>query len=624
MSFDGNNTNGEIRARIPDFSTTLENSDNDDDDENSTRRPSIPPSRGASPRSNHHDQYDNESLPPTPVAPRSPSQPETPLTPLSSTSDQNDQEMNDGLSQEGPVEPPENNDNNENDDELEDNNNHLSSAEGADTVIRGTDVNVHTVVNVFTEFLRHFRSLEQARRSNRRRTDNNDNDDDNDSIGDDSSLLSENEPPPLYLSKLEALASPSSNDYVNMPHAGRNNSAASLELDARHLYFHNQACQRLYHQLTAYPAELIPLFDSCCEKEVANLGNHNLSIQVRPYNLRNVSHLRTLDPIHMDSLVGVQGMIVRTSPILPDLRVAHFSCTLCGHNMQVAVDAGRIAEPSGKCPGCNANASSSFQLVHNRSVYADKQCVRLQETPDQVPAGHTPASCLLFAFDDLCDQVVPGDRVEVTAILRAQPVRTHPKLSKMRTLYKTYLDVVHYRKITGMGTNCHSHSQDGPKWSPERITQLQELSRQPDIYQKLVQSLAPSIWELDDMKKGVLCQLFGGNSGYTQEDNTSEDSWLDGDDHDELGNGRHPKISSKTHKRGDINILLCGDPGTSKSQLLSAVNKMSQRGVYTSGKGSSAVGLTASVVRDPETRDLVLESGALVLSDLGICCIDEL
>ena len=80
---------------------------------------------------------------------------------------------------------------------------------------------------------------------------------------------------------------------------------------------------------------------------------------------------------------------------------------------------------------------------------------------------------------------------------------------------------------------------------------------------------------------------------------------------------------ARVHQRGDINILLCGDPGTSKSQLLSYVHKITPRGIYTSGKGSSAVGLTASVVRDPETRDMVLESGALVLSDNGICCIDE-
>ena len=100
--------------------------------------------------------------------------------------------------------------------------------------------------------------------------------------------------------------------------------------------------------------------------------------------------------------------------------------------------------------------------------------------------------------------------------------------------------------------------------------------------------------------------------------NYAENNWLD----DEEGTDENGERRNK--KRADVNILLCGDPGTSKSQLLSYVHKLSTRGVYTSGKGSSAVGLTASVVRDPESKDLVLESGALVLSDLGICCIDEL
>jgi len=114
----------------------------------------------------------------------------------------------------------------------------------------------------------------------------------------------------------------------------------------------------------------------------------------------------------------------------------------------------------------------------------------------------------------------------------------------------------------------------------------------------LVDAVAPSIYENEDVKKGILCQLFGGVS------KTFSNS----------GRGRF---------RGEINILLCGDPSTAKSQLLQYVHKLAPRGIYTSGKGSSAVGLTVYVTKDPETREIVLESGALVLSDRGICCIDE-
>ncbi|KAK6916611.1 MCM domain, partial [Dillenia turbinata] len=144
---------------------------------------------------------------------------------------------------------------------------------------------------------------------------------------------------------------------------------------------------------------------------------------------------------------------------------------------------------------------------------------------------------------------------------------------------------------------------DAPVDHEDKVEQLKELSKQPDIYERLTWSLAPNIWELDDVKKGLLCQLFGGNA---------------------------LKLPSGASFRGDINVLLVGDPGTSKSLLLSYIHKLSPRGIYTSGRGSSAVGLTAYVTKDPETGNciilsflLVLESGALVLSDRGICCIDE-
>jgi DNA replication licensing factor MCM4 len=353
--------------------------------------------------------------------------------------------------------------------------------------------------------------------------------------------------------------------------------------------------------------------------------------------------------------------------VIPDLKMAYFSCVICGDVQTRQIERGRIAEPT-RCPQCSTK--HSYQIQHNRGAYADKQLVRVQETPDKVPAGQTPASVTAFCFDDLVDSVQPGDKVEITGVLRAQPVRVHPRISKVKSVYKTYVDVIHFRRVAGTeseqdkhnlaetaaisasGTDTRAASSSGSArtaasrlraWTPQRIAQLKELSQDPDIYTKLTRSLAPSIWELDNVKKGVLCMLFGGNhvrvkdgngkrcrrnrsstgdnrrlSSASRNNDDDEDSWLD-DDLD----GDATDRTAALHKRGDINILLCGDPGTSKSQLLTYVHKLSHRGVYTSGKGSSAVGLTASVVRDPETRDLVLESGALVLSDQGICCIDE-
>jgi DNA replication licensing factor MCM4 len=413
-----------------------------------------------------------------------------------------------------------------------------------------------------------------------------------------------------------------------------------------HIYYHSQECQRFYYQLVEYPMELVPLMDLVVQRELKRLaamqdlnqddGDWPIPrVQVRPYNLRKVSNLRCLDPASMDCLLSIRGMIVRASPIIPDLKVAHFACTICGHDVQVTVDRGRIDEPT-TCPQCTCR--NSYALQHNRSIFGDKQMVRIQETPDEVPAGQTPASVVTFCFDDLVDAVKPGDRVEVTGVHRAQPRKVNPKISKVKSVYKTYVDVIHFRRITGMDSakkddDAANASRTGMsvRFTQERIQELLELSKSPDIYTQLTTSLAPSIWELDDVKKGVLCMMFGGNSkrvktGTAERKQDREnrmdddDSWDEGAAADEE---EEDEADTKLNKRGDINILLCGDPGTSKSQLLSYVNKLSSRGVYTSGKGSSAVGLTASVVRDPETRELVLESGALVLSDLGICCIDE-
>ena len=520
---------------------------------------------------------------------------------------------------------------------------------------------------------------------------------------------------PVYIHKLEQIMlrgqSDSTPDSLTSSAANAGTGrvgVASLDLDALHLYFHSPECQRLYGWLADYPSEIVPLMDILLGRELETLrdkirlqqeealaeGEANGDedaieaatgilellpdvlprIQVRPFHLRNLSHMRSLDPNAIDTLLSIRGMVVRTSPVIPDLKVAFFQCSICGNTDQVTIDRGRIAEPT-QCPTCHVK--HGYSLVHNRCYFSDKQMVRVQETPDEVPAGETPASIVVFAYDDLVDAVRPGDRVEVTGVFRAQARRVNPKITKVKSVYKTYVDAIHFRKVAtnstkerevavntsatnkktadstdGTGKENQQQQQsrsgradevtDGSRFSPERIAELEELSKQPDVYDQLVKALAPSIWEMDDVKKGVLCMLFGGNSRKVKKGTAQrrrnrekalqarremmdEDGIMEDDEPELEEDGEEDDDGSnlKLNKRGDINILLVGDPGTSKSQLLGYVHKLSPRGVYTSGKGSSAVGLTASVVRDPETRELVMESGALVLSDLGICCIDE-
>jgi DNA replication licensing factor MCM4 len=292
------------------------------------------------------------------------------------------------------------------------------------------------------------------------------------------------------------------------------------------------------------------------------------------------------------------------------MKEAFFKCQVCSHTTKVDIDRGRILEPT-KCPRPICDSPNSMQIVHNRSGFIDKQVIKLQETPDSVPAGQTPHSVSMCAYDELVDFCKAGDRVEVTGIFKASPVRVNPRQRTQKSIFKTYIDVLHIQKVDKkrMGIDVSTIEQDASeelsggvpevrKISEEEEEKIKATAARHDIYELLSRSLAPSVYEMDDVKKGILLQLFGGTNKSFEK-------------------GGSPKY------RGDINVLLCGDPSTSKSQILMYVHKIAPRGVYTSGKGSSAVGLTAYVTRDPESRQLVLESGALVLSDGGVCCIDE-
>lgn len=330
---------------------------------------------------------------------------------------------------------------------------------------------------------------------------------------------------------------------------------------------------------------------------------------VRPFALDEVTNMRDLNPSDMDKLISIKGLVIRTTPVIPDMKQAFFRCNVCNHSVVVGLDRGKIREPT-VCPRPRCESKNSMQIIHNRCEFEDKQVIKLQETPDSVPAGQTPHSVSICVYNELVDFCKAGDRVVITGIYRVSPVRVNPRMRTVKSVFKTFVDVVHIAKVDDkrMGTDPSilddqpndpaNNLEETRKITPELEEKIKATGARPDIYDLLSHSLAPSIFEHDDVKKGILLQMFGGTNKTFQK-------------------GGSPKY------RGDINVLLCGDPSTAKSQLLRYVHKIAPRGIYTSGKGSSAVGLTAYVSRDPETRQLVLESGALVLSDGGVCCIDE-
>ena len=451
-------------------------------------------------------------------------------------------------------------------------------------------------------------------------------------------------------------------EYYNMLQNMRAAGINGLNLDARNLKAY-PATLKLWHQLQGYPQEIIPLMDQTlkdvmvelAQKEMRELQrNHATSAsrarngssvpplptsdlgstpgpsashqpddipdlveeaevrnwKVAVFGLDKTVNMRELDPADIDKLVSIKGLVIRTTPVIPDMKEAFFKCSVCDHTLYVTIDRGKIAEPT-QCPRQACKSKDGMQIVHNRCVFADKQVIKLQETPDSVPDGQTPHSVSLCCYDELVDVCKAGDRIEVTGIFRSNAVRVNPRQRTIRSLFKTYIDVLHVQKVDKrkVGIDASTIEQElaeqvaGDAEQIRRITaeeevKIKETAGRADIYDLLSRSLAPSIHELDDVKKGILLQLFGGTNKSFEK-------------------GGSPKY------RGDVNILLCGDPSTAKSQLLQYVHKIAPRGVYTSGKGSSAVGLTAYVTRDPESKQLVLESGALVLSDGGVCCIDE-
>ncbi|XP_028831134.1 DNA replication licensing factor MCM4 [Denticeps clupeoides] len=431
-------------------------------------------------------------------------------------------------------------------------------AGGQRLVIWGTDVNVGTCKEKFQRFLQRF--VDPTSRE------------------DENAGLDLNEP--LYVQKLEEIS------VVGEP---------VLNVNCGHVQAFDGD---LYRQLVSYPQEVIPTFDMAAnelyfERFPDSALEHQ--IQVRPYNALKTRNMRSLNPEDIDQLITISGMVIRTSQLIPEMQEAFFRCQVCAFSARVEVDRGRIAEPA-VCRNCNT--THSLALVHNRSAFSDKQMIKVQESPEDMPAGQTPHTTVVYAHNDLVDKVQPGDRVNITGIYRAAPMRVNPRQSQVKSVYKTHIDAIHFRKTDERRLHRLDEEAEQKLFTEERVRTLRELAAKPDVYERLASALAPSIYEHEDIKKGILLQLFGGTRK----------------DFSQTGRGNF---------RAEVNILLCGDPGTSKSQLLQYVFNLVPRGQYTSGKGSSAVGLTAYVTKDPETRQLVLQTGALVLSDNGICCIDE-
>ena len=303
--------------------------------------------------------------------------------------------------------------------------------------------------------------------------------------------------------------------------------------------------------------------------------------------------------MNVSHLVRIPGIIIGASTLSSKATALHIKCRNCGHEENIPVTGGfsgvslprtcsRIrteGESTEKCP------MDPYFVVHEKCQFIDQQILKLQEAPDQVPVGELPRHILISADRYLANRVVPGTRCTITGVFSIYQSKGSKQAQKSAVAIRNP-----YLRAVGIHSDVDHTMKGNAIFSEEEEQEFLEMSRRPDLYEVFANCIAPSIYGNKDIKKAIACLLMGGSK----------------------------KILPDGMKlRGDINVLLLGDPGTAKSQLLKFVEKVAPIAIYTSGKGSSAAGLTASVQRDHNTREFYLEGGAMVLADGGVVCIDE-
>src|SRR5277367_5117453 len=292
---------------------------------------------------------------------------------------------------------------------------------------------------------------------------------------------------------------------------------------------------------------------------------------------------------HLGHLITVRGITTRVSDVKPAIRIQAYSCDRCGCEIFQPVSTKQFT-PMQICPSeeCTKNNSKGQLFPSTRaSKFLPFQEVKIQEMADQVPVGHIPRTLTTHCNGNLTRQINPGDVVDVAGIFLPTPY-TGFRAIRAGLLTDTYLEAQHITQ--------HKKAYQDLAIDARSARKIEEIQASGQMYEVLSRSIAPEIYGHRDVKKALLLLLIGGVTK-------------------EMGDGMRI--------RGDINICLMGDPGVAKSQLLKYITKVAPRGVYTTGRGSSGVGLTAAVMKDPVTDEMVLEGGALVLADNGICCIDE-
>ncbi|GAB4829490.1 MCM DNA helicase complex subunit mcm6, variant 2 [Ancistrocladus abbreviatus] len=451
-----------------------------------------------------------------------------------------------------------------------------------------TDEKAVRVENIFLEFLKSFR-------------------------------LDPNSREPFYESEIAAMeASESTTMFVDFSHVMRFNDILQKAISDEYLRFEpylTSACKR-------FVMEQKPKFFA---------DNPNKDVNVAFFNIPLIKRLRELGTAEIGRLVSVTGVVTRTSEVRPELLQGTFKCLECGTVIKYVEQQFKYTEPT-ICVNAACSNRTKWALLRQESKFADWQRVKMQETSKEIPAGSLPRSLDVVLRHEIVEQARAGDTVIFTGSVVVIPdilALTSPgeraecrreassqrkstgghegvrglkalgvrDLSYRLAFIANSVQISDGRRDTDIRNRKKDADEDDhQQFTTEELDEIQRMRNTPDFFNKLVDSIAPTVFGHQDIKRAILLMLLGGVHKITHEG---------------------------INLRGDINVCIVGDPSCAKSQFLKYTSGVVPRSVYTSGKSSSAAGLTATVAKEPETGEFCIEAGALMLADNGICCIDE-
>ncbi|KAG5006055.1 hypothetical protein AAZX31_09G046400 [Glycine max] len=422
-----------------------------------------------------------------------------------------------------------------------------------------------------------------------------------------------------YEAEIELMKSNDSNTmFVDFDHVIRFSDLLQQTISDEYLRFEpylKNACKRLVMDL---------------KPSIVSDDSPDKDINIAFYNMPIVKRLRELGTSEIGRLVSVTGVVTRTSEVRPELLQGTFKCLECGGVIKNVEQQFKYTEPT-ICTNATCSNRTRWVLLRQESKFADWQRVRMQETSKEIPAGSLPRSLDVILRHEIVEQARAGDTVIFTGTVVAIPdimalaspgersecrrdasqrrgsTAGNEGVSGLKALgvrdlnYRlafiaNSVQICDGRREIDIRNRKKDADDDNQQFTDQELEEIKRMRSTPDFFTKLVESIAPTVFGHPDIKRAILLMLLGGVHKFTHEG---------------------------INLRGDINVCVVGDPSCAKSQFLKYTSGIVPRSVYTSGKSSSAAGLTATVAKEPETGEFCIEAGALMLADNGICCIDE-